>query len=117
MLQGTIEDLIQVEDIERLWDATAGEVTSPDGEGRDMLVQMKKILAEKTAVLNGEGGGEGGGEGEPAPPPEAGEWDGEEQTPPLIFKFRKYLRTLAKDKSKWADLKERSLVGYTSTAN
>lgn len=112
MLQGTIEDLIQLEDIERLWDATAGEVTSPDGEGRDMLVQMKKILAEKNAGLNSERGGKG----EPASPPEASEWDGEEQTPPLIFKFRKYLRTLAKDKSKWADLKERSLVGRTSTA-
>ena len=104
MLQGVIEDLIQFEDIERLWEATAAEATPNGGEGRDMLVQMKRILNEKDATLStaeAEAADEAAATGTEEPFAKA-------ETPGVVFKFRKYLRTLAADKSRWIDLKERS---------
>lgn len=102
MLQETIENLFEMEDVEKLWEKTASEVTADDTPAKDMVATMRKMIAAK-------------GEPEPgaAPPPSSkvipAENTAEEvENTPLVFKFRRYLRSLAKN-SKWTDLKDRSL--------
>ena len=102
MLQQTIEDLFEIEDVEKLWNTTAPEVTADDNPARNMLLTMKKMIAEKD---------------KPAEPCQiesinpAPLEDPVEEAPgsvTLVFKFRRYLRELA-GSSKWEDLKNRSL--------
>lgn len=100
MLQQTIEDLFEIEDVEKLWNTTAPEVTADDNPARNMLLTMKKMIAEKDKPV---------GPTEPINP--ASVEDPVEEASDsvtLVFKFRRYLRELAGG-SKWEDLKNRSL--------
>ena len=105
MLQQTIEDLFEVEDIQKLWEDTAQEVTSSDSQDRDMLIQMRKLIANRDALSTA-------AQGESGESPDSnlstlGEDDSAQQSRPLIFKFRGILRDLSKS-SKWDALRRRS---------
>lgn len=103
MLQETIEDLFEIEDIENLWKLTAGEVSAEKDSRKDMLLMMREIIAEKENPS-------------PSVPNNAStrlddmekEDDQHVNLKPLVFKFRKFLRELANG-SKWEALMERSL--------
>ncbi|KAL6719078.1 hypothetical protein ACLMJK_003313 [Lecanora helva] len=96
MLQETMEKIFELEDIEMLWKETSSEV-STEGNSRDMMISMRKMIAAKDDEPIDED------------PDENERSDGDsEPGAVLIFKFRKYLRQL-KSSSKWAELKERSL--------
>lgn len=104
LVQETIEDLFEMEDVENIWQTTASEVTADDSPAKDMLKAMREMIAgkDKTAEL--------------APTIEAVSPIDE---PPsdqsvLIFEFRKYLRALAKS-SKWPELKDRSVCSQNLT--
>ena len=101
MLQETIESLFQIEDVEKIYKKTMGEVDAEDNKAKNMLATMRKMIAEKKNPTEAEPTNEH----TPADNPAEEEAD---QSAPLVFKFRKYLRSLA-DSSKWSDLKERSL--------
>ena len=101
MLQETIEDLFELEDVEKLWTLTASEVTAEDNEPRNMLLTMKKMIAEKDNPVEPI-------QTEPAPVEDALDDSSTGDSVPLIFKFRRFLRGLA-ESSKWNDLKNRSL--------
>ena len=100
MLQKIIEDLFQLEDVEKLWALTAAEVTADDNPARNMLTTMKKMIVEKENPVEND---------QPAiladdPPVESYI----NQPGTLVFKFRRFLRDLAQSQ-KWEDLKNRSL--------
>ena len=103
LLQDTIEDLFELEDVERMWDATASEADRESGaSGRNILVQMRKMIADKNKP-------QPDGSNRPSTTPGYVNDDAElEQSQPFLFKFRKYLRDLAAS-SKWQALTERSL--------
>lgn len=106
MLQQTIEDLFEIEDIEKLWTLTAPEVSADEIPARNMLITMKKIIAEKD-----KGAEPVQTQTEPADPVPIDDPVDEPSTDDsgsLIFKFRRFLRDLA-ESSKWDDLKNRSL--------
>ena len=106
MLQQTIEDLFELEDIERLWALTASEVTADDNKARDMLLTMKKIIAEKDKPADPNQTEPNHPETLPVEDPSGDPAAGE--SIPLVFKFRRFLRDLA-ESYKWNDLKDRSL--------
>jgi len=106
LLQETIEDLVELEDVERLWRGTAGEVESAgsgkDATGKNMLIQMRKMITDKGKPTDNQ-------QGSKSTPPEANEDDAAlEESQPLVFKFRKFLRDLAEG-SKWDAIAKRSL--------
>ena len=102
MLQETIEDLFEVEDIQRLWEDTAQEVISSNNQDRDMLVQMRKLIANKDALSTAAQDGIGDSSLNTL-----GEDDSAQQSRPLVFKFRSILRDLT-ESSKWDALHLRS---------
>ena len=106
MLQRTIADIFEVEDIERLWIATEAEVKSAEdskaAHNRDMLSVMRKLVEEKDKVQNDD-------EHHRSNSIEDQEDDAQlEESRPMVFKFRRILRELSSS-SKWDALRERSL--------
>ncbi|MCJ1390904.1 hypothetical protein MMC18_003765 [Xylographa bjoerkii] len=106
MLQKTIADIFEAEDIERLWMATEAEVKPADdakaNHNRDMLSVMRKLVVEKDNVQNND-------EHRRSNSIEDQEDDAQlEETRPMVFKFRRILRELSSS-SKWDALRERSL--------
>ena len=108
MLQKTIEDLFELEDIEKLWEVTAPEVTADDNPARDMLITMKKMMAEKDKPAEAVQATEPVQTTEPVSVEDSVEDRSSGESAPLVFKFRRFLRDLAQS-SKWDDLKNRSL--------
>ena len=101
LLQDTLEDLFEMEDVERMWDATASEVELESGvSARNMLVQMRKMIADKNKNQPDAAAS--------ATPRDSIDDTEFEKSRPLVFKFRRYLRELAAS-SKWQALSERSL--------
>lgn len=47
LVQETIEDLFEVEDVEKIWQLTESEVSTGENPGRDMLRTMRKMLDER----------------------------------------------------------------------
>ncbi|KAI4199694.1 MAG: hypothetical protein LQ350_004416 [Teloschistes chrysophthalmus] len=103
MLQGTIEELFEVEDIERLIDL---EDESSDRSSRDMLDVMKTMIRTK-AIAAGAPSERTSGE-TPTDEADGGPPTVADTSDALIFSFRKYLRALAKQKN-WTEMKARSL--------
>jgi len=106
LLQETIEDLLELEDVERLWEGTATEVETASGKedvnAKNMLIQMRKMIADKGRSKDVQ-------EAATAASSNAAEDDAAfEKSDPLVFKFRKFLRDLSEG-SKWEDLAKRSL--------
>ncbi|MCJ1383851.1 hypothetical protein MMC17_006965 [Xylographa soralifera] len=105
MLQETMEDLFEVEDVQRLWEATAHEVTAATDQetakDRNMLAQMRKMIQAKDKPVEA---------AEPQRSGDTPEADDpiSEESRPLVFKFRRILRELAAS-SKWDALTTRSL--------
>jgi hypothetical protein len=104
MLQDTIENLFELEDVQKIWDLCASEINTDQNPAKDMLGTMRKMIQAhknptetaqepnvETVTPNGQ---EGGADAD--------------DSPPVVFKFRKFLRELAKS-SKWAELIDRSL--------
>ncbi|MCJ1435588.1 hypothetical protein MMC27_004962 [Xylographa pallens] len=92
MLQETMEDLFEVEDVQRLWEATAHEVTAAtdqeSAKDRNMLAQMRKMIQARdkpTEAADTQRSGD---------TPEVDDPISEESRP-LVFKFRRILRELA----------------------
>lgn len=101
LIQETIEDLFETEDVENIWQTTVSEATADDSPTRDMLKAMRNMIAEKDMPA------------EPELTTEAVVQDDQLQEsqsnePELIFEFRTYLRALA-NSSKWLELKDRSV--------
>lgn len=46
VIQETIEDLFETEDVENIWQTTVSEVTADDSPTRDMLKVMWEMIAE-----------------------------------------------------------------------
>ena len=105
MLQETMEDLFELEDVQRLWEATAHEVTAATDQesanDRNMLAQMRKMIQAKDKPTEEEETQRSNHT------PEADDPISEESRP-LVFKFRRILRELAAS-SKWDALTTRSL--------
>ena len=111
MLQETMMDLFQIEDLEKLTRMTAAEETTSDNPAQDMLTVMKKRIrardnpAEAAAVALPE-------------PLFLDEADEElpfhgpgqlsESANPLVFTFRRFLRDMLKEEQ-WGKFKARSL--------
>ncbi|KAI9821629.1 MAG: hypothetical protein M1827_002210 [Pycnora praestabilis] len=107
LLQTTIEDIFELEDIERLWEVTANE-HRPDTLSKNLLAQMKKMIVAKNASPSEDRKGIDQ-EAAPMPEPDVVDEIGENgQTPGLAFKFRKYIKQLSEN-SKWEEMKTRSL--------
>ncbi|KAI9775902.1 MAG: hypothetical protein M1835_005663 [Candelina submexicana] len=103
LLQEVIEDIFELEDVEKLWDLTRAE-TNPDNPNKDIVVQMKKLIMAK-----GKEHQDDEADSTETPVPEnINDLDENGEPRGIIFKFRKYLRNL-KETSKWGDLKDRSL--------
>ncbi|KAL9587787.1 MAG: hypothetical protein Q9203_003396 [Teloschistes exilis] len=103
MLQGTIEELFEVEDIERLIDL---EDESSDRSSRDMLDVMKTMIRTKAV---GAGAPSDSTSGQTlAEEADGGPSTGADTSNSLFFNFRKYLREMAKQKN-WTEMKARSL--------
>lgn len=103
MLQGTIEELFEVEDIERLIDL---EDESSDRSSRDMLDVMKTMIRTKAV---GAGAPLDSTSGQTlAEEADGGPSTGADTSNSLFFNFRKYLREMAKQKN-WTEMKARSL--------
>lgn len=99
LVQETIEDLFEAEDVEKIWRLTEPEVSADENPGKDMLRMMRKMLDERDNPS------------EPSldnPPDTNTQSEESSLSLPLIFKFRKFLRELSSG-SKWSDLKNRSL--------
>lgn len=121
LVQEMIEDCFQLEDIENLWRKTESESSPENKSGRDMLLIMRKVIADSKSIPQDETPTENEvcRETESLPENESSttepnlshdtvDQDQPKQSPQLIFKFRKYLRDLAKG-SRWSDIKDRSL--------
>ena len=93
MLQETIEEMFELEDIENIWRETSSEVTADPGSTRDMMKSVRKMIELKDSTTNDE---------------DEEDEDDTEQGAKLIFKFRKYIRHL-RSSSKWEEIKERSM--------
>lgn len=114
LIQETIEDLFEAEDVEKIWQVTASELTADDSPAKDMLKAMREMISGKVNPA------------EPAPTTEAipqddQPEDSQSDQPVLIFEFRRFLRALASS-SKWLELKDRSvclrmLTTWTRMAN
>lgn len=106
LLQETMEDLFELEDVERLWKGTAAELESAGSEkdvtGKNMLVQIRKMIADKDKPKDDQQAAT------PASPDPSEDDASLEKSQPLVFKFRKFLRDLAEG-SKWDKLTLRSL--------
>ena len=96
MLQETMEEMFELEDIENLWRETSSEVAADPGSTRDMMKSMRRMIEAKDNPEDSTAEDED----------EAGE-DDTEQGAKLIFKFRKYIRQL-RASSKWEEMKNRS---------
>jgi hypothetical protein len=106
MLQQTIEDLFELEDVDKLWTLTAPEVSADENSARNMLITMKKMIAEKDKPAElAQSQTEFIG---PASADDPIDDSSTNESRSLIFKFRRFLRDLA-ESSKWDDLKNRSL--------
>ncbi len=106
MLQQTIEDLFELEDVDKLWTLTAPEVSADENPARNMLITMKKMIAEKDKPTEpAQSQTESIG---PASADDPIDNSSTNESRSLIFKFRRFLRDLA-ESSKWDDLKNRSL--------
>lgn len=104
MLQDTIENLFELEDIQKIWDLCASEVNADQNPARDMLATMRKMIqAHQNPVEIAQEPNE-----ETVTPTGQEEDADADESPPVVFKFRKFLRELAKS-SKWAELIDRSL--------
>lgn len=97
MLQETMEEMFELEDIENLWRETSSEVAADPGSTRDMMKSMRRMIEVKDNPEDSAAEDED----------EDGE-DDTEQGSRLIFKFRKYIRQL-RASSKWEELKDRSM--------
>ncbi|KAL9582605.1 MAG: hypothetical protein Q9212_003199 [Teloschistes hypoglaucus] len=103
ILQGTIEELFEVEDIERLVNV---EDECSDGSSRDMLHVMKTMIQTK-AIATGAPPDSISGE-MPTEETDGGPLTVANTSDALIVSFRKYLREMAKQKN-WTEMKARSL--------
>lgn len=102
MVQGAIESLFQMEDVENIFRKTEGEVTAEDNPAKDMLSRMRKMIAEKENPTKAAPSNDFTLTNDPM------EEEQVDQSNLLIFRFRKILRSLVAS-SKWSDLKERSM--------
>ncbi|KAL9605751.1 MAG: hypothetical protein Q9179_001060 [Wetmoreana sp. 5 TL-2023] len=103
MLQDTIENLFEVEDIQKLWKLTIPEENN-DKASRDMLRGMKSMIEARINPDNR-------AQAPDSTAPEEADDDfplQAETSSELVFEFRRFLRTLVVGE-KWADLKARSL--------
>ncbi|MCJ1311340.1 hypothetical protein MMC25_005011 [Agyrium rufum] len=107
LIQDDLQDLAELEDLERLWHMTASETRPADDDdhSRNMLVQMKKIISMQKAAIDGL---------VTATPATELQAEPDRQIEPqvtnynrLIFKFRRILRDLA-ESSKFDELRDRS---------
>ncbi|MCJ1469878.1 hypothetical protein MMC07_008522 [Pseudocyphellaria aurata] len=103
LIQETVEDIFEIEDVENIWQTNASGVAADDSPAKDMLKAVREMIAEKDkpttpmAVM------------EAIPPDDqAQESRSGQLEPALIFEFRTFLRALA-NSSKWLELKDRSL--------
>ena len=96
MLQETMEELFELEDIENIWQETSTEVTADPGSTRDMMKSMRRMIEVKDNP-----------EDSMAEDEDEEHEDDTEQGAKLIFKFRKYIRHL-RASSKWEEMKNRS---------
>lgn len=96
MLQETMEEMFELEDIENIWRETSSEVTADPGSTRDMMKSMRRMIEVKDNP-----------EDSTADDEDEEEDDDAEQGTKLIFKFRKYIRHL-RASSKWEEMKDRS---------
>lgn len=102
MLQNTIEDILDAEDIEKLMSLTISDERQAP---RDMLVRMRKMIKEKTDptepdIISDEEQIMDDGLTDGAEP-------GVTESDRLVFNFRRYLQGLA-NSQKWEDLKLRT---------
>ncbi|MCJ1402525.1 hypothetical protein MMC11_005745 [Xylographa trunciseda] len=104
MLQETMEDLFEAEDVQRLWEATAHEVQAAtdqeSAKDRNMLAQMRKMIQAKNKPVETAESQRSSNSPELEDPIS-------EESRPLVFKFRRILRELAAS-SKWDALTNRS---------
>lgn len=96
MLQETMEELFELEDIENLWGETNSEVMANAGSSRDMMKSIRRMIEVKDNPEDSTANEED----------EEDENDTAQGTK-LIFKFRKYIRHL-RASSKWEEVKDRS---------
>ncbi len=96
MLQETMEEMFELEDIENIWRETSSEVTADPGSTRDMMKSMRRMIEVKDNPDDSAADDE-----------DEEDEDDTEQGAKLIFKFRKYIRHL-RASSKWEEMKERS---------
>ena len=125
MLQETMEDLLMLEDLEKLMELTKHEVENEDHPSKNMLTTMRKLIQEKKhpsehgATSEIYSNNPQNKESSPGTSkqnvarPVAGEEEvvDSNEAPtevPLVFKFRKFLRDL-RNSTKWEDLTQRSL--------
>ena len=101
LIQETIEDLFETEDVENIWQTTVSEATAANSPARDMLKAMREMIAEKDKPAESEPRTE-------AVAPEDQLQESQSDQPVIIFEFRKFLRALASS-SKWVELKDRSV--------
>ena len=105
MVQNIIADIFEVEDIERIWEATEAEIKPTEerkgAQDRDMLSAMRKLVTEKGKAQNNDGH-------DRANPTNDQDDDAQlEESRPMVFKFRRILRELSSS-SKWDALRDRS---------
>ena len=96
MLQETMEDIFELEDIENLWQQTSSEVAADPKSTRDMMKSIRKMIEVKDNP-----------EDSAAEDEDEDAEDNTDQGSKLIFKFRKYIRQL-RASSKWEEMKDRS---------
>ncbi|KAL8991057.1 MAG: hypothetical protein Q9169_007960 [Polycauliona sp. 2 TL-2023] len=107
MLQDIVENLFEVEDIEKLLALEVSADTAPDDPSRSMLNVMKTMIRAKTNPGSAEG------IFSDTTPSEISYIEDDFSSPadmaePLIFEFRQFLQGLVQGQ-KWAEMKARSL--------
>lgn len=109
MIQSTIKEIVDAEDVEALWRLTANEVTAEDKPNTTALLELRRLLSKKKSDTPKDGN-----DGAPSTPA-----SGEGSNPNisqdvdtgnaygLHFKFRKFLRSL-RESGQWAEIYQRS---------
>lgn len=105
LVESTIRELFELEDVERMFQTTVGETDRHDSQNRNLLIQMRKLITENNKGLETTQTTQDPGASSVADADEDGPVN---QGPPLIFKFRRFLRDL-RTNSAWAELQARSL--------
>jgi hypothetical protein len=95
LLQECMGDLFELQDVNNLWETTASETATTVGPSdRNMVTSLRRLIREAD-------------QDESSIPPPADD-DASENSEPIVFKFRMFLRELA-ESSKWEELALRSL--------